>query len=292
MIIKLYEFLRSLGLEFVVEELMGEMEGFKPVLIPDKKLAMIPISLERAEEEGESMSAILLDMRLRLADRGFDRIVFLYEDAWRSKGTLMRSRLAVLSGLGKNIYARNCVVKELDSVKAARFLNDNHFYGATKARYYLGLWRYRSTGVNETAMDDTADLVAVASFSALREMDGMYSSQWERYASARGCCVVGGMGKLLKAFEDKILSDNPDIERFGIMSYADLEWSEGNAYSKLGFEKKEYRKPVPFLVDAVTMERIHEEKFSKDRKYRNLPRNHYKRIYNAGSRRFFKIVSR
>ena len=35
-----------------------------------------------------------------------------------------------------------------------------------------------------------------------------------------------------------------------IMSYADLEWSEGNAYEMLGFKLEGVKKPVVFKVDA------------------------------------------
>lgn len=285
---ELYDFLISSGMHFTKDEILG----FQVTLIRNKSLAVVPVDLETAEKEGKDMFAKISGIRKNLKDRGWNDVVFLYEDAWRNKGTLMRSRLSVMTGNGKNIYARNCEVRRLDKIKADRFLNENHFYGSSKAKYFLGLWRYRSTGVNEIAMGDTSNLVAVASFSALRNMDGIFSSQWERYASVKGCRVVGGMGKLLKAFEEIIFSGNPDIDEFGIMSYADLEWSDGGAYRKLGFNEKEYRDPVPFMVDEFFMERIHENKFSRDRKYRNLSPEKCIRIYNGGSLRFFKTISR
>ncbi len=57
------------------------------------------------------------------------------------------------------------------------------------------------------------------------------------------------MGKLLKAFIKVV---NPD----DIMSYADLEWSEGQVYNTLGFVREPVGKsPVSFVVDPVTYER-------------------------------------
>lgn len=61
--------------------------------------------------------------------------------------------------------------------------------------------------------------------------------------------ISGGMGKILKAFVNEV---NPD----DIMSYADLEWSEGSVYERLGFEKEDMGKePVMFTVDSETWER-------------------------------------
>ena len=56
------------------------------------------------------------------------------------------------------------------------------------------------------------------------------------------------MGKMLKHF---IKETDPD----DIMSYADLEWSEGNAYEMLGFKLEGVKKPVVFKVDA-SLERL------------------------------------
>ena len=61
--------------------------------------------------------------------------------------------------------------------------------------------------------------------------------------------VSGGMGKLLKAFIKDVQPDD-------IMSYADLEWSEGTVYEQLGFKREHLGKePVLFTVDRRTWER-------------------------------------
>ena len=52
------------------------------------------------------------------------------------------------------------------------------------------------------------------------------------------------MGRLLKAFIREVGPDD-------IMSYADLEWSEGNVYEELGFRLEGKKGPVVFLVDEL-----------------------------------------
>ena len=61
--------------------------------------------------------------------------------------------------------------------------------------------------------------------------------------------ISGGMGKLLNAFIKEVQPDD-------IMSYADLEWSEGTVYRTLGFINEEMKDPVTFAVDPSTWERF------------------------------------
>ena len=67
------------------------------------------------------------------------------------------------------------------------------------------------------------------------------SYEWVRYASLAGTRIIGGMGKVLKHFIDE---QHPD----DIMSYADLEWSDGAVYQALGFEAEGKRPAVAFII--------------------------------------------
>lgn len=96
------------------------------------------------------------------------------------------------------------------------------------------------------------ELVAVATFSNARrwEKQGrtVSSYEWVRYASLRDTRVVGGMGKLLKAF----ISDRhpDDVMTYAISTAAPGRPvrpgidSEGNVFRKLGF-KEESRRTFP-----------------------------------------------
>ena len=92
----------------------------------------------------------------------------------------------------------------------------------------------------------------MATFSNARKWikDGkeIRSYEWTRYASLPDMRVSGGMGKLLKAFIKDVRPDD-------IMSYADLEWSEGNVYKALGFNKEGTKEPVCFIIDGETWDR-------------------------------------
>ena len=53
------------------------------------------------------------------------------------------------------------------------------------------------------------------------------------------------MGKLLKHFIEETGPDD-------VMSYADLEWTDGDVYRKLGLRKGSLRPPVRVAIDPAT----------------------------------------
>mgnify|MGYP003526334369 CR=1 FL=1 len=190
---------------------------------------------------------------------------------------MMEARLLAHMEVFNQAYARNCEVRRIDKETAQRFLNDNHSYGYAACKYRYGLFLKRHTGHiareieeerflgcarndNGSARNDNGSdrgdivgtLIAVATFSNARRWikDGkeIRSYEWTRYASLPELRVSGGMGKLLKAFIKEVQPDD-------IMSYADLEWSEGKVYEVLGFSEEQPKEPVSFEIDPETWER-------------------------------------
>ncbi len=199
--------------------------------------------------------------------------IYIFEDKWRSSNSVLKERIAAHLGRFRSIFARKCDVQKIDASIANAFLEINHFYGGAKSKYKYGLF-----------LKD--ELVAVSEFSASRPMQRsiggnlqiLNSYEWVRYASLPNCRISGGMGKMLSAF----ISDQAPDE---IMSYADREWSGGDAYIKLGFFKAGERSPVKFFVNKKTFERISQKKLLQDKAYRNISFNpdDYVEIQNLGS---------
>ena len=191
------------------------------------------------------------------------RAMFIAEDRWRAAGALMRSRVLSHAGRFRQVYARNCAVRRIDRGLAAQFLEQNHTYGYALSRFRYGLFVEKVTGEKGLlAFDDGSrkdypgplpgDLVAVATFSKARGrvVDGerVRSFEWVRYASLPGVRVVGGMGKLLSSFISEVGPED-------VMTYADLEWSDGGVYRDLGFRCEGPRESVMFAVDPLTWKR-------------------------------------
>ena len=166
---------------------------------------------------------------------------------------MTRARLLAHLQVFSQAFARNCEVRRIEKPQAEAFLRANHSYGPAACRYRYGLFLKRQTG--HLAADTLAPgtLIAVATFSnARRWIKGdreIRSYEWTRYASLPGLRVSGGMGKMLKSFIDEVGPDD-------IMSYADLEWSQGNVYQTLGFTLEGQKEPVLFSVDTDTWTRV------------------------------------
>ena len=162
------------------------------------------------------------------------------QDRWRRQHEMMEKRVLAHMGQFRSIFARKCTVRRIDKPTASEFLRSNHSYGDAACRYRYGMY------LGE-------ELVAVATFSNARRWQKgdrtVRSYEWVRYASLAGSRVVGGMGKTLKTFIDDVHPDD-------IVSYADLEWSDGDVYQKLGFVLEGRKEPVSFVIDPVTWERM------------------------------------
>ena len=184
--------------------------------------------------------------------------VIIAEDRWYSQADMIRNRLLAHLEVFFPVYARNCEVRRIDKNTAADFLSRTHSYADAACRYRYGLFLKRHTGhiAIESRTSDAApaagSLIAVATFSNARKWvkgdKTIRSYEWTRYASLPGIRVTGGMGRLLKAFINEVCPDD-------IMSYADLEWSEGKVYEQLGFALEGHKSPVSFEIDKETWKR-------------------------------------
>ncbi len=202
------------------------------------------------------------------------RTITLFEDLWYTKGEIVKNRLLAILGKGEAIFARKCSVEEIAAEQSVHFLNKNHLLGSAKNKFKYGL-----------IYND--QIVAVATFSAPRPMKRgdktLLSYEWVRYANLGSCRVVGGMGKLLEYFVKEV---NPQE----VMSYADRDWSEGNAYLKLGFTQVGETPPIDFYVNNDTFERVSLKKLRNDRKYRSFKGN-LTTLRNSGNLKFLRTFS-
>ena len=266
------EFLSARGFDCVVDprggmtvlwaEVWAEASGEKLVR---RCIVPWPIVAGSPEEAGEQAQRVAEQLR-ELSAEGH-RPIIVTEDRWRRQPGMMRARLLAHLEVFTPMFARNCEVRKIDKKTAAAFLNENHSYGDAACRDRYGWYLYTgkrgeisplaSLGRNDSEgaveSGDGKDyvapgtLVAVATFSNARKWQKgektIRSYEWTRYASLPGVRINGGMGKMLKAFIKEVQPDD-------IMSYADLEWSEGAVYEQLGFRLEGRKASVAFEVDG------------------------------------------
>lgn len=110
------------------------------------------------------------------------------------------------------IYARKCIVKEIDRDTCAKFIQANHVQGYTNDKIRIGLF------YND-------ELISVMTFGKPR-YNKKYEYELIRYCSTHN--VVGGSNKLFSYFVDNYDPSN-------IVSYCDRCKFSGDVYQKLGF---------------------------------------------------------
>lgn len=242
-------------------------------------IVLIPVDIQAQTSQQAGFDASSLEhMAESICARTDGRPVMIAEDRWRYS-SMIRARILAHLKVFTQIYARNCEVRKIDRQTAADFLRVNHSYGDASCRYRYGLYLKRHTGHNAASTNHIGELIAVATFSNARKWiksDRVIRSyEWTRYASLPGLRISGGMGKLLNAFIEEV---NPD----DIMTYADMEWSDGKVYERLGFSLEGRKEPVTFLIDTVNWKR---KAITKTEHHQDLEAQ-YRYFQNSGSNKY------
>ena len=264
-------FLSEHGIRFRIDKIDDH-----DVIYTDQGTPIFPISIcAQSPEEATSVAAVFQHVIDKIRDQKAGYPLIITEDRWKYQGDMIRRRLLAHLQVFVQIYARNCEVRKIDRATAAEFLDANHSYGDASCRYRYGLFLRRYSGHTSNIIQDRpqpGDLVAVATFSNGRKWikgdKTIRSYEWTRYASLPDVRLSGGMGRLLKAFIEDVKPDD-------IMTYADLEWSQGDVYETLGFELEGRKGPVMFSVDCHTWQRTARIE-SGYRFFRNFGSNKYR----------------
>lgn len=166
----------------------------------------------------------------------YTKVIHLHQDVWLTKNEIAKSRLLVqLGGAGRRIFARKTVFQRINATFAMSFLDQHHLWGATRAKYYYGLFLEN-------------ELVSVATFSARRKVQRnkrlFRSHELLRYCSQRKSTVVGGISKLCKNFIRDIQPDD-------IVTVVDRDWGDGSGWHSLGFETVAVMDPLVMIVNPT-----------------------------------------
>ncbi|MEM0333295.1 MAG: hypothetical protein QXX30_02405 [Candidatus Aenigmatarchaeota archaeon] len=190
--------------------------------IPAKNLAIELNGTYWHSEEKKPFNH-LQKKKLLFLDKGID-VLFFYEPIIYQKLDIVKSLIKAKLGLfERKIFARKTKIEEIDYTTANEFFEENHISGGASFKYAFGLY-----------YDD--ELVAAASFAKPRYNE-KFSWELVRFASQKNTLVVGALGKIIKRFSPK-----------NLLSYADLMYSSGKVYEKLGFKRIGITKPGYFYT--------------------------------------------
>ncbi len=205
------------------------------------------------------------------------RLIHLFEDEWIFKKDIVKNRLKYFLKLSNHdkIYARKCIIKEIDIQTKNKFLNSFHIQGHDSSNIKLGAY------YNDI-------LVSVMTFSkgSIAKGSKLEKGVWElnRFCSDSNYNVIGIVSKLLKYFQR-------NYEWKEIFTYADRRWSSGHLYYKIGFQLNGTSRPNYWYVK--NLERHHRFKFRKTpHEPKNIPewalrqKEGYYRIWDCGNYKF------
>ena len=185
-----------------------------------------------------------LDKTEKCQEKGI-RLIHIFEDEWLEHKEIVKSKIKHIlkkdNDLPK-VYARKCIVKEIDKDTSREFLGKNHIQGFAPSTVYLGCFFNN-------------ELIGVMTFKKERKEE----NNWElnRFATdiTKQCVGIGG-----KLFQFFVKNYNPEY----IKSFADRRWTldkDNNLYTKLGFELEKILKPDYHYVYGN--KRIHKFNFRK-----------------------------
>ena len=203
-------------------------------------------------------------------------IIHVWEDDWNDpiKNKIIKNKILHKCNKTKHReFARKCKIIEPTNQLIRDFYNSNHIQG------------YVASTVSYALVNRDGDIVAMISAKRIKD-------KWDLSRFASSCAVIGGFSKLFK----HMLSIN-DIK--SITTYASLDYSDGNVYTKNGFELIGMTYPNYWYVDKSFKIRYSRQKFMKHKlkeklpvfddslsEYENMRNNGYNRIYDCGSLKF------
>jgi predicted Zn-ribbon and HTH transcriptional regulator len=220
-----------------------------------------------------------LNKYAKCSEKGI-RLFQIFSDELRDQNEILKSRILNAIGKSTKVFARKCKIVELSNNEKSDFLDENHLQGDVNSSIQLGLM-YQDT------------LVSVMTFGKSR-FSRSFEYELLRFANKLGVTVIGGASKLLTFFEKK-------YQPKSMITYADLRFSNGNLYRKLGFNFDHQSSPNYYYFKNEEHVRYSRMKFQKHKlkgvlttfdesksEMENMLDNDYRVIFDCGNLVFTK----
>lgn len=245
------------------------------VLLDKGQVAVNMVSLQR-DIDPEKLIALQTDYQKKNI-----YLVHLWEDIWKTRRHQVLGRIGSILGLNKTLHGRKAKVLVINQAEADHFLRENHLQASAKAKYKF-------------ALHIDGEMVAVALFSGGRPMNRIgpdyRSYELIRFASLIGFTVTGGFSKLLKYFINLVHPND-------LMSYADKDWSLGNAYDLSGFKLVKESPAVAIWLNRTSFKRTFTHRLpaallagmkelNKEEQEEYLLENDYIPVFNTGNLKY------
>lgn len=217
-------------------------------------------------------------------DKGI-RLITIFEDELLTNEGIVFSRIKQALGVqGRVIYARKCVLSEIDSKTANIFFEENHIQGKSTALVRYGLF------YND-------ELVCVGSLGKFtrKHAGSAKALELKRFCTLKNTSVVGGIGKIFKAMR-LFASANGYNE---IKSYCDMRYGNINnpVYELLGFTLQTFTKYTPHYFKSgvryrnISLRKTPEERLTGKTEWELRCDQGYDRIWDCGHRTYLYVLN-
>lgn len=215
-------------------------------------------------------------------DKGI-QLFHIFENEWLddTKKSIWVSILNGKQNKHQKLGARKCSIKEVSSVDAKIFLEENHLQGSVNGSIRIALMHNN-------------EIVSLMIFGKSR-MSKKYEYELLRFCTKKNLTVQGAGSRLLGYFENKYKPKS-------LISYANRRWSQGNFYEKVGFTFSHDSSPNMFWFKSGSMRLESRLKFQKHKlkdiegfsfdesktAKENMYLNDYRVIYDSGNKIYVK----
>lgn len=259
------------------------------IVFPDIKKGIILCTFDEYYQQYLESTTHNLYIHTTAVNNGY-RIYQIYQDEWILNHSLVIKKIKHLLNINTQttpIHARKCIINHVNSHQKRDFLNAHHLQGDDYSQINLGAY-YNN------------ELVAVMTFCKPRiimnrkNSENVINQTYElsRFATNTHYRIPGIASKLLRHFEDNHEYDY-------IYSYADVRWSDGNVYEKLGFTLDRINRPTYHYV--IGGDRVHRWGYRKDAlkdlfydyddeltEYKNMLNHNIDRVWDCGNMKYVK----
>jgi len=275
---ELVNYIQSIYTEELIQSNRSVLNGKElDIYIPNKNLAIEYNGLYshyyRPWEDKESLKKDINYHFLKTleCEKQGIQLLHFYSDEWIFKQSIVKNIIKSKLGLNDKIYARKCNVVNIDTQYKNYFLNEYHMQGEDKSSVKIGL-EYNNS------------IIAIMTFAKSR-FNKEYNWELTRFCVRGGISVVGGFSRLLKTFRSTYTGS--------IISYADRRYSNGNVYSRNGFNLIGVNKPSYYYVDKNFLSRYNRMRFQKKyigayecTEYEKARELGYEKIFDCGTLAF------
>lgn len=253
------------------------------IYIPDHKLAIEFDGIHWHSDKYIDNDYHLMKTQ-QCAEKGV-QLIHIFSNEWNHHPDIVKS--IILNKLHKTpniIYARECVVKIVESITKRDFLERTHLQGNCNSQINIGLFH----------QDKLVSVMCIGKRHITRG-----TPKWEiiRFANELYTQVIGGFAKLISFFEKNYKIDE-------LITYADLRYFNGRVYENNGFVLKNISQPnYWYIVDG---ELQHRAKFQKHRLNKflgekfnstlserdNMQNSGYDCVYDCGNKVYIKVYEK